>query len=47
MYAVCVIWPFKFNPAIGWVLGGLVAVGIVFQYVIGLVKRRREARGDA
>lgn len=42
MYAVCVIWPFKFNPTVGWVLGGLVAIGILFQYVIGLVKRMRE-----
>jgi len=41
VYAVCVIWPFKFNPTVGWVLGGLAAVGILFQYVVGLVKRRR------
>jgi len=47
VYAGCVIWPFKFNPTVGWVLGFLAAVGILFQYVIGLVNRRREARRDA
>ena len=47
MYAVCVIWPFKFSPTVGWVLGILAAVGILFQYVIGLVKRMGEARRNA
>jgi hypothetical protein len=47
VYAGCVIWPFKFNPTIGWVLGGLAVVGILIPYIVGLDKRLREARGDA
>ena len=47
MYAGCVIWPFKFNSTIGWVSDGLVALGMEFQYVTGLVNRKREARRDA
>lgn len=43
MYAVCVIWPLKLNPTIGWAAGGLVALTILIQYVVGLVKRLKEA----
>jgi hypothetical protein len=41
VYAVCVIWPLKLNPTVGWAAGGLVAVIILVQYVVGLIKRQR------
>jgi len=43
VYAVCVIWPFKLNPTIGWAAGALVAFIILIQYVVGLIRRLREA----
>lgn len=43
MYAVCVIWPLKLDPTIGWAAGGLAALIILIQYFVGLIKRLREA----
>jgi hypothetical protein len=37
VYAVCVIWPFRFRPTVGWIAGGLAALSILVQYVIGLL----------
>jgi len=39
VYAVCVIWPLHLNPTLGWAVGGLVALSILLQYIIGLIKR--------
>ena len=43
MYAVCVIWPLKLNPTIGWAAGGLVALIILIQYVVGLTRRLKQS----
>ena len=42
MYAVCVIWPLNLSTTIGWAAGGLVAVIIVIEYVVGLTKRLKK-----
>ena len=46
MYAVCVIWPFKLNPTVGGVIGGLVALSILLQYIVGLIKRLKPSPGS-
>ena len=43
MYAVCVIWPLKLSPTIGWVAGGLVALIILFQYIVELTRRLKQS----
>jgi len=45
VYAVCVIWPLHLDQTIGWAAGGLVALVILIQYVVGLVKRLRPSPG--
>ena len=45
MYAVCVIWPLHLDQTLGWATGGLVALVILIQYVVGLVKRLRPSPG--
>jgi hypothetical protein len=39
VYAVCVIWPLRLDHTIGLAAGGLVAVGTLAGYFIGLAKR--------
>ncbi|UCF79489.1 MAG: hypothetical protein JSW03_04405 [Candidatus Eiseniibacteriota bacterium] len=41
MYAVCVIWPFKMDPATGQSFGGLAALIIIVIYLVGLFRRLR------
>ena len=43
MYAGCVIWPLKLSPTVGWAAGGLVALIILIQYVVGLTKRLKQS----
>jgi hypothetical protein len=39
VYAGCVIWPLHLSPTIGWAAGGLVALVILIQYIVGLTRR--------
>jgi hypothetical protein len=43
VYAVCVIWPLKLSPTIGWAAGGLVALIILIQYIVGLTRRLKQS----
>jgi hypothetical protein len=43
VYAVCVIWPLHLSPTIGWAAGGLVALIILIQYVVGLTRRLKQS----
>ena len=41
---MCVLWPFSFGPAAGWVAGGLVVAGSLISYVVGFIQRRRQGK---
>jgi hypothetical protein len=38
---VCVIWPFHFDQRVGFILGGLAALGGLIDYVVKLTRRLR------
>jgi len=44
VYAVCVIWPLHLDHNIGLTAAGLVAIGTLAGYFIGLAKR---VKGEA
>ncbi len=39
VYAGCVIWPLQLDPTVGYIAGGLIALVILIEYLVGLVKR--------
>ncbi len=42
MYAVCVYWPFTWNPIIGSVIGGAIVLAGIGQFVAILLKKPKE-----
>ncbi|MFB0533403.1 MAG: hypothetical protein ACETWR_00310 [Anaerolineae bacterium] len=43
MYAGCVIWPLHLDKPVGLAAGGLVALIILIQYIVGLTRRLKQS----